>query len=77
VGVICGTHGRREKIIQGIGGEVRRKETTWKTEALMDGIRIDLGEIGWGGGVDSLVWLGTGRPGDPGSIPGRGKGFLL
>jgi hypothetical protein len=30
-----------------------------------------------GGGVDSLVWLGTGRPGDPGSIPDRGKGFFL
>jgi hypothetical protein len=23
------------------------------------------------------VWLRTGRPGDRGSIPGRGKGFFL
>jgi hypothetical protein len=29
----CGTHGRGEKIMQGFGGEARRKETTRKTKA--------------------------------------------
>jgi hypothetical protein len=33
VGWPCGTHGRGEKIVQGFGGEARRKETTWKAKA--------------------------------------------
>jgi hypothetical protein len=33
VGGACGTHGRGEKSVQGFGGKVRRKETTWKTKA--------------------------------------------
>jgi hypothetical protein len=33
VGGACGTHGRREKSVQGFGGKARRKETTGKTKA--------------------------------------------
>jgi hypothetical protein len=33
VGRACGTHGRGEKSVQGLGGKARRKETTWKTKA--------------------------------------------
>jgi hypothetical protein len=32
VGRTCGTHGRREEIVQGSSGKARRKETTWKTK---------------------------------------------
>jgi hypothetical protein len=32
VGRACGTHGRGQKIVQGIGGKARRKETTRKTK---------------------------------------------
>jgi hypothetical protein len=32
VGRACGTHGRGEKRVQGLGGKARRKETTWKTK---------------------------------------------
>jgi hypothetical protein len=55
VGGTCGTHGRGEECVQGflmgkpeekrpLGGPRRRWE---------DGIRIDLGEIGWG----SVDWI--------------------
>jgi hypothetical protein len=33
VGGACGKHGKGEKSVQGFGGKVRRKETTWKTRA--------------------------------------------
>jgi hypothetical protein len=33
VGGACSTHGRGEKSVQGFGGKVRRKKTTWKTKA--------------------------------------------
>jgi hypothetical protein len=33
VGGACGTHGRREKCVQGVGGKALRKETTGKTKA--------------------------------------------
>jgi hypothetical protein len=33
VGGTCGTHGRGAKSVEGFGGKVRRKETTWKTKA--------------------------------------------
>jgi hypothetical protein len=29
----CGSHGRGEESVQGFDGQVRRKETTWKTKA--------------------------------------------
>jgi hypothetical protein len=32
VGRACGTHGRRKKIVQGLGGNARRKETARKTK---------------------------------------------
>jgi hypothetical protein len=32
----CGKHGSGEKGVQGFGENVRRKETTWKTEALVE-----------------------------------------
>jgi hypothetical protein len=36
-GGTCGTHGRGEECVQGFDGKARRKETTWKTKALMGG----------------------------------------
>jgi hypothetical protein len=33
VGGACGTHGRGEKSVQGLGGKARRKETAGKTKA--------------------------------------------
>jgi hypothetical protein len=33
VGGACGTHGRGEKCVQGLGGKARREETTGKTKA--------------------------------------------
>jgi hypothetical protein len=47
------SHGRREKIVQGFGGKVRRKETTRKKRPRWeDGIRMDLRKIDLG------VWIG-------------------
>jgi hypothetical protein len=47
VGEACGTYRRGEKIVQGFDGKVRRKKTTWKTEAQMEnGIIMNLPEIG-------------------------------
>jgi hypothetical protein len=37
VGGTYGMHGGGEKIVQGSGGRVRRKETAWKTKAKMGG----------------------------------------
>jgi hypothetical protein len=59
VGGAYGTHGRGDESVQGFGGKAWRKETTRKIKAYPrreDGIRMDLGEIGWGGGggVDSI-----------------------
>jgi hypothetical protein len=34
----CDTHGRRKESVQGFCGKARRKETTWKTGALMRGL---------------------------------------
>jgi hypothetical protein len=33
VGGICGTHGRGEKCVRGLGGKARRKKTTLKVKA--------------------------------------------
>ena len=39
------------RCIQGFGGETRGRETTWKTHVRWDGnIKMDLREVGWGGG---------------------------
>jgi hypothetical protein len=50
-------HGRREKRVQGFGGIARRKKDFLKDQEV-DGINMDLREIGWGGGVWSgFTWL--------------------
>jgi hypothetical protein len=46
---MCGTHGRGEKSLLGFVGKRQRGRPRHRWE---DGIRIDLGEIGWGGGVE-------------------------
>jgi len=35
LGGACSMYGRQERCVQGFGGETSRKETTWKTQALM------------------------------------------
>jgi len=37
MGEACSVYGGEEKLIQVFGGETRRKETTWKTQAQMGG----------------------------------------
>jgi hypothetical protein len=50
VGGACGTHGRVENSVQGLGGKARRKEITRKTESQIGGwIRMDLMVIDWRG----------------------------
>jgi hypothetical protein len=50
VGEACGTHGLGGESEQGFGGKVRRKETSWKTEAQM---------LGWVQNVSWGDWLGV------------------
>jgi hypothetical protein len=53
VGRACVTHGRGEKRVQGFGGKARRKKPLERPRRRWeDGIKMDLGEIGWG------VWSG-------------------
>jgi hypothetical protein len=40
-----GTHGGHESCIQGVGGETRGKQTTWKRGKGKDNINMDLQEI--------------------------------
>jgi hypothetical protein len=48
VGVACDTHGR-EKSVQGFGGKPEGKRSLGRSRRKWeDGIRIDLGDIGWG-----------------------------
>jgi hypothetical protein len=49
--IVLNTHGRGEISVQGFVGKARGKETTRKTKASTweNGIRMDLGEIGFGG----------------------------
>jgi hypothetical protein len=52
----CAWDGRGEESVQGFDGKARRKETTWKTKVRWeDGIRMDVREIGWGGGSGSSL----------------------
>jgi len=37
MGGACGKYGGEERHIQGFGGETWRKETTWETQAYMEG----------------------------------------
>jgi hypothetical protein len=55
VGGAFGMHGRGEKSVQGFGGSLKERNH-WKDEGVDGkiGIRIDLEDIGWGCGVDSI-----------------------
>jgi hypothetical protein len=60
-------HGRGEKSVQGFGGKTQRKETTWRTRHRWeDRIKMELREIGWGGGVNwtGFDWLRIGTSGE-------------
>jgi hypothetical protein len=49
----CGTHGRGDKSVQGFGGKPEGKRPLGRPRCRWeDGIRMDLREIGLGGGVD-------------------------
>jgi hypothetical protein len=51
----CGTHERGEKSVQGFGGKAQGKRPLGRPRHKWeDGIRMDLREIGWGGGMDSV-----------------------
>jgi hypothetical protein len=53
VGRARSTNGRGEKRVQGFGGKARRKIPLGRPRRRWeDGIRMDLREIGWGGGVE-------------------------
>jgi hypothetical protein len=64
VGGACGTHGRGQKIVEGLVGKpegkrpLGRKRRRWK-----DGIRMDLREIGLGGVWIGFYWLRIGTGG--------------
>jgi len=46
----CSKYGGEEKSIQGFGGVILVKETTWETRCRRkDNIKMDLKEVGWGG----------------------------
>jgi hypothetical protein len=48
VGGACGTHGRGAKRVQGFGGKDEGKRSLVRSRRRWeDGIKIDLGEIGW------------------------------
>jgi hypothetical protein len=55
VGRACGTHGRGEKVYSILVGKAEGKRPLGRLRRRWeDGIRMDLREIGWGGGgVDS------------------------
>jgi hypothetical protein len=63
VGRACGTHGRREKHVQGFGGKARRKKTTWRPRRRWeDGIKMNLGGL-VGGVWSGFDWLRIGTVG--------------
>ena len=55
MGVVCVMYGAEERRIQGFGGEIREKETTWKVDldgtmvrgCTMDLKEIDAEDVGW------------------------------
>jgi hypothetical protein len=55
---------RRDKSVQGFGEKARRKETSWKTEALMGGWDQNISwETGWRGGWIGFSWIRIGTGG--------------
>ena len=47
MGGACSAYGREERRIQGLGGEISRKEATWEDQARWeDNIKMDLPEVG-------------------------------
>jgi hypothetical protein len=66
VGGACGTHGRWEKRAQGFDGKTRKEKDHLKDQGVDEriGIKMDLRETGWGGGVWSgFTWLRIGTVG--------------
>jgi len=54
MGGACSTYGGEERCIQGFGGEILSKMTTWnKMSWLRRNIKIDPKEIGW----DAMDWI--------------------
>jgi hypothetical protein len=57
VGGACGTHGRGEKRVQGFDSKPDGRNPLVKPRRRWeDGIKMDLREIGWGGGGDA-EWI--------------------
>jgi hypothetical protein len=49
------THGRGQKNVQGLVVKTERKRLLARPSSRWeDGVRMDLGEIGWGCGMDSI-----------------------
>jgi hypothetical protein len=62
VGGACGTHGRGKKSVQGFGGKPEGKRPLGRPRRRWeDGIRMDLREIGLGGGVCGFDSTGSGQ----------------
>jgi hypothetical protein len=60
VGGACGTHGRGEKIVRVLVGNPERKRPLVRPKNRWEvGIKIDLGEIAWGG-WSGFTWLRIG-----------------
>jgi hypothetical protein len=53
-GHICSTHGRGKESVQGFRGKAQRKEPLARPRRKWeDGIKINVGEIGWAG----MAWI--------------------
>jgi hypothetical protein len=65
VGRACGTNGRGEKRVRVLVGKPEGKRSLGRPRRRWeDGIKMDLREIGWGGGVWSgFSWLRVGTVG--------------
>jgi hypothetical protein len=56
-----GTQGRGKKNVQGLAGKVWRKEATWKTKGVGDGIKMELTLVWTGGGGVEWIHLAQDR----------------
>jgi hypothetical protein len=64
VGGACGTHGRGKESTQGFGRKARREEPLGRPKRRWeDGMKMDLMEIGWGGGWSGFIWRRLGSVG--------------